>query len=58
MGGFGSLGNFVLNPVCSLSVMIPVKNLIWFEMFEYETLFLKTDSEGFYDFGFVMLILV
>ena len=56
MGGFGLLGNLVLNPICSLSVMIPDKNLIWFEMFDDETLFLKTDSERFYDFGFVMLI--
>ena len=58
MGGFGSLGNFVLNPVCSLSVMISNKNLIWFAMFDDENCFLKTDSEKFYDFGFVMLILV
>ena len=56
MGGFGLLGNLVLNPIFSLSVMIPDKNLIWFEMFDDETLFLKTDSEGFYDFGFVILI--
>ena len=39
VGDFGLLGKLILNPICSSSVMNPDKNLVWFEMFDDESIF-------------------